>query len=293
MSWIQSSGKSCYSGSDDSALSQSGILTIGKMYYVSLTISGMTQGKLVFDSFEGKPEYTEDGDISFFGIATIPSFILKADEVSGSMFNGCVDSVIVQYAPIYIIKDMEDNVVYTSDESDVEFSGNKLQFIVNWEDLEEGKYKLTFSDGGVDYESNCFDVKTEHDCTKQLTWTNDDNAYGFDFTEGFTQSLRVKCKKWHPSYKKNKETFEDSQGNISVIRSSSKKIEILGIEEMPEYLHDALSIGIEHDLFEIDGIPYVVEDSEYSPKWRNSSQLAPVEIEVIKATQNLVNENCG
>jgi hypothetical protein len=291
--WTQGDGKVCYSGSSGIALNQSGILTVGEMYYLSFTISDMSVGKLVLDSFEGKPEYIVDGEYSVFGVAISSDLTFIGDTYLGNVFDGCLDSINVLLAPNFTIKDIEGNTVFTSNESNVEISGDALQYTIDWTELEDGIYKVHMIDGGLEYISDCFHVVTEHDCTKLLTWSNDDNAYGFDFTEGFTQSLRVRAKKWKPTYKKNKETFEDSQGNITVLRSSSKKVEILSISEMPEYLHDALEIGIDHDSFSIDGIPYVVEEPEMSPKWRNSSQLAPVEIEVIKKLQNLVNENCS
>jgi hypothetical protein len=291
MAWIQSSGKACYSGLDDAALSKPGILTIGNMYYISLTISDMTQGKLVFYSFDDI-EYSEDGEVSFFAISNSADFTVIADSVLGDMFDGCITSIIVREVPMYQIKDLDNNVVYTSSEMNVSISGGKLQYYINWSDIEEGHYKIYFTDGGLTYESDCLHLKTEHDCTKLLTWSNNDTAFGFDFTEDFTQSLRVNSKMWQPSYKKTKEVFEDSQGNLSILRSSTKKVELLTVSEMPQYLHDALAIGVEHDNFSIDGIPYVVEDEEYTPSWRKSSQLAPVEISVIKKTQSLVNENC-
>ena len=63
------------------------------------------------------------------------------------------------------------------------------------------------------------------------------------------------------------------------------------IAEMPEYLHDALAIGLEHDDFYVDSEKYTNEETEYLPKWRNSSQLAPSEVVIIK-DQNLKNSSC-
>jgi hypothetical protein len=292
--WTQGDNKVCYSGSAGVALTQPGVLTVGNSYHITFTISNMTQGKLILDSLEGKPEYYVDGeDITAFGVASSPDLTFIGEEYLGGIFDGCLDAIASRYTPTFTIKDTDGNTVLTSGDDNVGIAGTTIQYLVDWTTLDDGVYKIHFTDGGLEYVSDCFHVVTEHDCTKLLTWTNDDNAYGFDYSADFIQSLRVRAKKWHPPYKKNKEVFEDSQGNISILRSSSKKIELLTISEMPEYLHDALAIGVDHDSFSIDGIPYVVEETEYTPKWRNSSQLAPVEVEVIKKTQNLVNENCS
>jgi hypothetical protein len=58
---------------------------------------------------------------------------------------------------------------------------------------------------------------------------------------------------------------------------------------MPEYLHDSLSVGVEHDNFYVDGVKYINEETGYEPTWRKSSLLAPVEIELVKDEQNLQN----
>jgi hypothetical protein len=290
--WTYSGGKAQYSGASGVALTQVGVMTIGSLYHISFTISGMTQGKLVLNSFEGQPEYTANGDYSFFGTAILQDVTFIGGTYVGGVFDGALDSLTVRFVPSFVIKDTEDAVIFTSDENNVTANDGVIQYEINWEEIEEGHYKLYMTDGGLTYESDCLFVKTSHPCTKLLTWSNNDNAFGFDASLDFIQSLRVNCKQWQPSYKKTKEVFEDSQGNISILRSSVKKVELLTVSEMPQYLHDALSIGIEHDNFSIDGIPYVVEEEEYTPSWRKSSQLAPVEISVIKKTQNLVNENC-
>ena len=61
---------------------------------------------------------------------------------------------------------------------------------------------------------------------------------------------------------------------------------------MPEYLHDALSIMIDHTDIKLDGVDIIVQESDYEPNWRNSSLLASVAIAVEEKTQNLINRNC-
>jgi hypothetical protein len=144
--------------------------------------------------------------------------------------------------------------------------------------------------GPLEVETQCFKLG-EFDCTKLLTWSNDENAYDHIY-EGtnFQHEMRVRAKLWKPKYAKDKkEVFEYSNGARKILTSRTKKEQILTLEEMPEYLHDSLSVGIEHDNFYIDGVKYVNNETNYDPSWRNSSLLAPVEIEVIKDEQNLQN----
>lgn len=291
--WIQSDGAACYdSASPGFALSQVGALTAGKVYVIEFTISNMTQGKLVLDSLEGKPEYEEDGDYQTIGIATSNNLTFIGEQLLGSTFNGCIDSVGARLIPFITIKDTDGNIIFQqTDETGITASGDNIQYEIDWTEFEEGCYQLYFSDG-IDYVSDCISLNLSHGCTLLLNWTNDDNAYGFNYADlNFTPSLRVKAKLWHPNYPKEKNVFKDNAGNRTILKSETSIEETLTVSEMPKYLHDALAIGLEHDDFNIDSVKYVNEETEYTPKWRKSSQLAPSEVIVIK-DELLRNNNC-
>lgn len=292
--WIHTSSAACYDSADPGyAISQPGILTTGRLTYIKFTILNMTQGKLVLDSVAGKPEYTEDGDYEYVGIATSNNLTFIGESDGGLVFDGCIDNVESRVIPVITIKDTAGNTVFIqTDETGVTASGNNIQYEINWEDLPDGCYQIHFTDGAIDYVSNCLDLSLLHGCTLLLSWTNDDNAYGFNYSDlTFEPKLRVKAKKWQPSYSKEKQIFKDNAGNRTILKSETSKEELLTIAEMPEYLHDALSIGLEHDDFYIDGEKYTNEENDYIPKWRKSSNLAPAEIAVIK-DQLLKNNNC-
>jgi hypothetical protein len=292
--WIQSGGAACYNTATPGySLYDTGALTIGALAYVKFTISSMTQGKLVLDSIAGKPEYTEDGEYEVIGIATSSNLTFIGEEHLGSVFDGCIDEVSARIVPIYTIKDLDGNIVFTqTDETGVTASGVNIQYAIDWSAIEDGCYQIHFTDGAIDYVSDCITVKESHACTILLSWMNDDNAYSFNYEDlTFTQKLRVVAKLWHPNYPKEKNVFKDNAGNRRILKSETAIEELLTVAEIPQYLHNALAIGVEHDDFYIDGVKYTNEESEYSPKWRKSSQLAPVEIEVIK-DELLKNNSC-
>lgn len=154
------------------------------------------------------------------------------------------------------------------------------------------------------FETECFKLEdsTACNCSSTLmTWTNDENAFGFDY-ENFTfvQKMRFCAKLYQPHYTKDdKDTYRDSAGNRKLLYSSTTKIERLKITPLPEYMHDALSIGIEHDTVKIgttlspdDTVDYVNDEDNYEPDWNNQSLLAPITLEMIRDDQNLVNSNC-
>lgn len=292
--WIQNSGSACYNTSTPGfALSQNGILEIDQLYLIEFSISNMTQGKLILQSIEGQPEYTEDGDYSIVGKALSLNLTFIGDEKDGDTFDGCIDSVSARLIPFITIKDLEGNIVFEqTDDTGITASGTNIQYQINWEDIEDGCYKIYISDSGLDYESDCLSLQLTHDCSLLLSWTNNDNAFGFNYDDlGFTPNLRVNARLWQPKYSKEKIIFKDSSGTRTLLKSETSKDQLLTVSEAPEYIHDALSIGLEHDNFYVESIKYTNEETEYTPKWRKSSQLAPVEIIIIK-DQNLKNDNC-
>lgn len=142
--------------------------------------------------------------------------------------------------------------------------------------------------------SENYHLKDTWDCTILLEWTNDENAFGFNYTDFvFTQALRVSAKLRNTTSEKvNKVNFTNSQGEKKILFSQTFRAEELKIDEMPEYLHRALDIGVEHDTFTINTVAYINEEDEYEPRWRNSSLLAPVTVSVKKKVQFLENNNC-
>ena len=133
-----------------------------------------------------------------------------------------------------------------------------------------------------------------NDCNlKLLTWTNKINAFGFEYkNSGLTHRLRIAAKLRKPSYTGDKDIFIDSQGGGQITATEKRKQSQLEIFDMPEYLHDALSIMIDHTDIKLDGVDIIVQESDYEPNWRNSSLLASIAIAVEEKTQNLINRNC-
>jgi hypothetical protein len=289
-SWSAASGGACV-GAGATYISQLGILTIGKLYAFTFSLDNMDIGGFQLLSVAAPSMCSDDGLYVIMGFAVLEDLYFDVTLAPGT--EGCIDNITAREIPLITIKDA-DGVIYfeQTDVSILAVSGNNIQYNIDWSDFEDGCYYIHFEYLGIDYISDCISIKDSHECTVQLTWTNDENAYGFDYTGvSFTQSLRVEAKLWQPKYSKEKNVFKDSIGNRIILKSETSKEELLTVGEMPQYLHDALSIGLEHDTFSVDAVQYVNEETEYTPKWRKSSQLAPVEVTLIK-DQNLKNSNC-
>jgi hypothetical protein len=297
-SWAWDDGKAAYlteSGLDP--FSQLDIMEVGKMYILTFTFfndeEDAEDSGVLIDSFGDATQYYESGEITVVGIATTADLIFLPFEDPGGAASFTIDNVVIMEVPLYSIKDSEGNTVFElSDDTGVTGANGNVQYEIDWTEMDEGCYQIYISDESIDYVSDCLTLELAHDCTLLLSWTNDEDAYGFNYSDlTFTQLLRVKAKLWQPSYTKEKNVFKDNAGNRFILKSETSKEELLTIGEMPEYLHDSLAIGLEHDDFYIDSVKYTNEETEYSPKWRKSSQLAPSEVVVIK-DQLLKNNNC-
>jgi hypothetical protein len=123
--------------------------------------------------------------------------------------------------------------------------------------------------------------------TLLIKYRSDQDAFGFDYTsagyteaDGFYNSMRIPAKLWKANYPKTKEVQKMSNGRRNAYYTDIDKKYILSTAPLPEYIHDALSNAVDHEILIIDGKELVSEQTDYSPSWNKSSALAPVEVEL-------------
>ena len=294
--WTVVDSEACYDGvAVDIPLVQVGVLTVGMLYSVKFTITNMTEGILQLQGFEGSNEYTEDGDYELIAFANLEDIRFNPSNDGADIFDGCISLIEVLEIPFYSIVDGDDNVVFEQiDETGVSASGRYIQYNIDWSDIADGCYYIKFENSSLEYRSDCFDVKLLHNCTKQITWSCNENAFGFNYSDlSFTQTLRIDARLWKPRYKAlEKEVYEYSSGDLEITYVTKAKELLFTTEDLPDYVHDALSMALDSDNFFIDGIKYVFPSEETTPSWRKSSNLAPLEV-TLRLSQNLRNVNCG
>jgi len=157
--------------------------------------------------------------------------------------------------------------------------------------------------------SECYDLRTKWDCSMLLSWENDTDYCDFDyetFQNGYGQNafknfLRVFSKLENPRYPKDKTIHLLSDGRTLLLHSKTEKIYEFFVDLMPEYLHDALSVGLEHDTFKIEEsfIPqqedeYINIEQDYEPDWADDLRVGTVRVNLKKKTPdcNRENNNC-
>ncbi|MES2829683.1 MAG: hypothetical protein V4687_16115 [Bacteroidota bacterium] len=295
--WLQSDpGQACYVGDDPGySLVQDDLFVIGQVATVSFTLQGITGGKVRLESIAGKPEYDTNGDYSVTGVALQSSLMFTALNKTAVVFDGCITNVAVYEIPFYRIEDTAGNIIFEqTDQTGTTSANGYIQYEIDWTGIAEGTYKIVFNDGIIEYESYCLCLKTNTTCTLVLKWNNDTDAYGFNYTDlDFNPQVRVEGKIWKPNYPKQKETFVDNAGNGLILSSRTRKRYLMQLERLPQYIHDAIAIGLEHDHFYGNDVEYVDESEGYAPAWNNHSNLAVSETELYPKRQNLINSRCG
>jgi len=140
----------------------------------------------------------------------------------------------------------------------------------------------------------CYDLREDHPCTTVLSWTNDENAFGADYESvSFTPQIRLEVILNKPNYPREVKRHRFSTGRRKILRGVVDKLFVLAVDQIPEYVFDALVLGITHDDFFIGGVEYVAQEGDIIPEWIKGHLLSNFTVEVEKQNLNLVNKNCS
>lgn len=158
-------------------------------------------------------------------------------------------------------------------------------------DIDNVSLKVKTDDLTVDGKSECLRVCNQDDCYTLIQWRNDNNSFGFFYGDstyyhqmrvlGRLRSQKINDLEFNP--------FKNSIGQMGFPYYNGQKVEELAISPMPEYMHNALAIGLSHRTILIDGVPYT-RAGGYIPDGNDDSELTKVVVEVAKKNQtNLEN----
>ena len=145
----------------------------------------------------------------------------------------------------------------------------------------------------IEYCSQTFCLKAQQDCTLLCEYYNDTNAFGVDYTAGFTQYLRLNAQLVYSRYQEIElDMYQYSSGSTSLLYAKSSKIYELAVMDAPEYIHDALRVALLNRFFIIDGIRYVKYKGDYLPIKKRNSVNYGVKVEIYAADENSENAVC-
>lgn len=168
-------------------------------------------------------------------------------------------------------------------------------------DFKVDNVSLLAQDSAVGSYSNCINLQDEHACTLLFRAANEDNAFGFTYTNsGFRQWLRAYAKIKYNEYPEDTNVFTFSDRSKIITFAARDKSYTVTIGDAAEHVHDFLSIARLHDDFRIrnkmeDGteetIAYVINGS-YELGQRKSSNNSTATFNVFEAQGISANYSC-
>jgi len=122
-----------------------------------------------------------------------------------------------------------------------------------------------------------------------LEYSHDSDAFGliYENLPDFKQYLALPGKTFAADYPyPTEEDFKYPNGHKIPTKTDSEKTEVLAIEEVPEWVHDAIRLALKHENLTINNEPYFKLNGSYSPEFdREMSLAAGVEVDVQRLPQ--------
>lgn len=115
----------------------------------------------------------------------------------------------------------------------------------------------------IGYNSDCIDVRTEHECTKLITYSNNSDFAGIDYNAQSPSpefNLRVPAMLFRATRPEEQEVHPLSNDEWIRVWSRMTKKKRLELGFMPDYMHEKLQLIFMHDNVEIDGLSWKKRD---------------------------------
>lgn len=159
-------------------------------------------------------------------------------------------------------------------------------------------------------------LEATYPCTLLFEWSNlqgtAQNAFGFDYTNfSWQQKMRMFAGVGSPQYPLRIDKMKiNTNGGSKVQRAMINRDYIISMRKAPQYIHEALRIGLKHDVFTITGSNtsgtffqdkqfYQGEGAEYEIQWsdqdkeKHNPALAPARATITENALNLSNQACS
>lgn len=114
------------------------------------------------------------------------------------------------------------------------------------------------------FRSDCIDIRTSHDCSSLIAYTNTSDFDGLNYTDpspNTTFYLRIPSIFFEEENPQEQEDLELSNGVIVTLRQSIVEKRKLETGFMPNYMHRKLQKVLMHDSVYIDGDYWKKRDS--------------------------------
>jgi hypothetical protein len=139
------------------------------------------------------------------------------------------------------------------------------EYLIAYTTLEE--FYLTVSESGaVKHTSETIEVVEDDGSYTKMEWSSDDpntNTFQFDYTTALSESnvnfilIKAELVNYEPS---GEATVYDNQEQKEKIKANYYRKLTLETERIPRQLAEIITLAMQHDYFQINEVPYTVED---------------------------------
>ncbi len=160
-------------------------------------------------------------------------------------------------------------------------------------------YCLLYPDDSVSGYSNLFRITDEEAFTSLVEYWCNENSFGFSYTNGHTNIVRLPIYLCKPQFPSKIEAYRKSNGRSVVLSGFVEKEYEFETEQMPEVFHECMAIMLLHDNIKIHCVNIreidveVIESPSYNPQWENDeTAVSKGKGKAKVATFGYTNSNC-
>ncbi len=126
------------------------------------------------------------------------------------------------------------------------------------------RFKIYITDDDILAQSDCIDLRTEHPCTKLITYTNSVDFDGIVYETGSPVPyfyLRVPAMFYQEDNPQTEEDMELANGEIVTTIQKLQKKRVFEIDYVPNYMHKKIQKVLMHESVTIDGTQWKKRDA--------------------------------
>jgi hypothetical protein len=180
----------------------------------------------------------------------------------------CNDEITIQFTevesvtPSLVIQDSEDDqigdlIIFDETLLDTGLYLYEVTFILsNLEICDQViQFKIFYdSDSAFHAKTDCLDVKSEHECTQLITYSNNRNVFGIYYEDRSPEvefNLRIPAIFFHERFPEEDNISELSDSRIITTSSVIRAQRLLDTDYMPDYMHRKIMLALKHQFVTI------------------------------------------
>lgn len=158
-------------------------------------------------------------------------------------------------------------------------------------------FRIHFELDGTDYYSNCFFYNPDEAFTTVVSYSCDENAYGFNYCEGCQNRVRLPFHLMKPQLTDDETVYVRSDGSRQVLKSITSQSWEGETEHLAFSTHEKIKIALSHDNVEVRSKNYtggIRKEGSYEIQWPSfpAYREAPATFKVFATPYLVRNDNC-